>query len=119
MLRWSIIIGAVILVPVVVFLALRHGSLQEVTFAQAIEIATSSTEGDAAPKVIVRATIESEHFAHEKEGTCIGNDGMRFTVSYTGGSPDVPLTAGSSVKFVGHVHGGPTPSFHATQVYAP
>lgn len=119
MLRWSIIIGAVIVIPVVVVLALRHGSLQEVTFAQAIQIATSSTEGDTAPKVIVRATIESEHFEHEKEGTCVGDDGTSFQVSYTGGAPDVPLTAGATVKFVGHVHGGPTPTFHATQVYAP
>lgn len=114
MLKRIIIIAVVILVPVAFYVASKYGELDDVTFVQAA--GTEATmEGDQAPKVIVVSTITQ---LTDAEMYCEDRTGTRFKVDYTGTPPDVPFAAGQTVRFVGHVHGGTTGYFHATQVYA-
>jgi hypothetical protein len=114
MLKRIIIIAVVVLVPIAFYVASKYGELDDVTFAQAATV-NATVEGDQAPKVIIVSTItqlsDAEMFCEDRTGT-------RFKVDYTGSTPDQPFAAGQTVRFVGHVHGGATGYFHATQVYA-
>jgi len=48
-----------------------------------------------------------------------GHDGSgrAFRIQYTGSVPEQPFSKGTTVRFVGHVHGADDGYFHATQVY--
>lgn len=123
MLRRLIIIAAVICIPLGVYVASTYGTLTEVTFAQAAATAESATEGDQAPKVLVRITIVNPLDTDQEDGgeqaPILARDaaGKEFHLSYTGSAPAAPFSAGQELRFVGHVHGGLTGYFHATQVY--
>ncbi|RPI69536.1 MAG: hypothetical protein EHM43_01515 [Ignavibacteriae bacterium] len=114
MLRRIIIIAVIVLVPIAFYVASQYGELDDVTFTQASRT-EATMEGDQAPKVIIVSSItqlsDAEMFCEDREGT-------RFKVDYTGSAPETPFAAGQVVRFVGHVHGGATGYFHATQVYA-
>ena len=115
MLKKLIIGAAVITLPIVFYVAYVTGQLDSASFNEAVTIASSNVEGDQAPKVIIVTTIVSGD-GHDM----IGKDetGTQFTIDYTGSEPDEPFAPEQVVRFVGHVHGGATPYFHATQVYA-
>jgi len=123
MLRKLIIIAAVICIPLGIYVASTYGMLEEVTFAQAALKAESATEGDQAPKVLVRITIVNPFDTDQEDGgeqaPILARDaaGKEFHVSYSGSPPASAFSAGQELRFVGHVHGGPTGYFHATQVY--
>lgn len=122
-LRTIIFIVAVIAIPLGIYVASTYGSLEEVTFLEAVQKAESTTEGDQAPKVIVRVTIDDPNDVAQPDGgeqspiRAHDASGRSFHISFTGTPPDVPFTSGQALRFVGHVHGGPTGYFHATQVY--
>ena len=115
MLKKIIIVAAVISLPIVFYTAFQTGQLDTALFSEAVTIASSNVEGDQAPKVIIVTTIVSGD-GHDM----VGKDasGAQFTIDYTGSEPDEPFAPEQVVRFVGHVHGGETPYFHATQVYA-
>jgi len=123
MLRKIMIIAAVICIPLGIYVASTYGSLEEVTFTQAAAKAETSTEGDQAPKVLVHSTIINPLDADQEDGgeqaPILARDaeGKEFHVSYTGSAPASPFAKGQELRFVGHVHGGLTGYFHATQVY--
>lgn len=118
MLRRIIIIAAIIVIPVGIWIASDYGRMQDVTYAQAMAIASASSEGEQAPKVMVTAVIE-RLAADRTDGMMEARDreGRAFLINYTGSTPDAPMTVGRTFQFVGHVHGGAPPTFHATQVY--
>ncbi len=116
MLRRIIIGAAIILIPISFYVASRYGELDAVSYVQAANTTETSAEGDQAPKVIVVSSI-TEITATEM--FCEDRTGMRFRVDYTGSAPETPFAPGQTVRFVGHVHGGVSGYFHATQVYAP
>lgn len=123
MLRTLIIIAAIICIPLGIYVASTYGSLEEVTFTQAAAKAESATEGDQAPKVLVRVTIVNPLDTDQEDGgeqaPILARDasGKEFHVSFTGSTPTTPFAAGQELRFVGHVHGGLAGYFHATQVY--
>jgi len=116
MLKRSIIIAVVICIPLAFYVASEYGKLEEVTFKGAVEKTMTDMEGDQAPKVIVVSKIEQ---LTGMDLVCLDANNEQFNVNYTGSEKPGVLTVGSTVRFVGHVHGGTTPTFHATQVYAP
>ena len=117
MLNRLIIITAIVGIPLGVWIASTYGQLTEVTFAVASSDHASGVEGDQAPKVIIVSTIVNAVEAPERIA-CTDNTGAAFRVQYTGNTPDAPFASGQVVRFVGHVHDGHDPYFHATQVYA-
>ena len=114
MLKKIIIGAAIICIPLVFYIASVYGQFDTVTFQGAIKAATSSMEGDQAPKVIVFTEI-LERNGHDLRGR--DTDGTEFRVDYTGSEPIEKFELGQTVRFVGHVHGDKQPYFHATQVY--
>lgn len=118
MLRSIIVVAAVIVVPIGVYVASKYGTMEPVTFARARVTAASSTESEQAPKALIPVTIV---LTPEQSGTGMivakDSEGTEFNLSFTGSEPTEPLAPGTSVRFVGHVHDGPQPYFHATQVY--
>ena len=115
MLKKTIIVAVCICVPAAFYIALQYGQLKQVTFQQAIEQTQTDMEGDQAPKVIVVSTISA---VQGSELMCTDAMQQQFRVEYTGSDPEDLFKSGVTVRFVGHVHGGTTPYFHATQVYA-
>ena len=118
MLRRIVIIAAVIGIPIGAWVASTYGQLQDVTFERAMEIAATASEGEQAPKVLIVTTITS--LAEDQaDGLMRGTDraGTIFAVDYTGSPTPEPMAVGDRYSFVGHVHGGTPPRFHATQVY--
>lgn len=117
-LRSLIIAGVVVLVPISAWYAWKASQLEPVTFEQAVEKAESSTEGEQAPKVLLPGRVERPA-SPETDGMMLLRDaaGASVRVSYSGSTPERPFTAGQSVRFVGHVHGGKSGYFHATQVF--
>jgi hypothetical protein len=116
MIRRVVVALAIVGIPLGIWFAAEYGRLEETTFANAVATAQSSTEGEQAPKALLRVRIV----------TLVGEDGMmevedatarRFRLQYTGSAPEPPFTIGAEVRFVGHVHGGAEGYFHATQVY--
>ncbi len=118
MLRRIIIIAAVIGIPLGLWVASQYGQLQDVTFTRALEVAATASEGEQAPKVLIVTTIASLA-EHQADGQMRGTDreGTTFVIDYTGTPPEQPMAVGDRYSFVGHVHGGTPPRFHATQVY--
>jgi len=116
MLRRIIIIVAALTVPIVIYVAAQYGRLTETTFAGAITATAAGGEGDQAPKVIIVTTIDNPDAG---DGYMTGHDGSgrAFRIQYTGSAPEQPFTKGTTVRFVGHVHGADDGYFHATQVY--
>jgi hypothetical protein len=118
MLRAIIIIAALVVIPLGFYVASTFGTLEPTTFNRARITAASSTEGEQVPKALVPVTII---LTTEQSGSGMlvarDSEGVEFNLSFTGSRTSVPLVAGTSVRFVGHVHDGPNPYFHATQVY--
>ncbi|MCU0329772.1 MAG: hypothetical protein MUC47_02210 [Candidatus Kapabacteria bacterium] len=118
MLRLIIVSAAVVVVPIGIYVASKYGTMEEVTFERARVTAASSTESEQAPKALIPVTII---LTAEQSGTGMivakDSEGKEFNLSFTGSEPTKPLLSGTSVRFVGHVHDGPNPYFHATQVY--
>lgn len=114
MLKRIIIIAAIILVPTAFYVASQYGEVKTVTFAQAVEQSTTETEGDQAPKALIPGLIAE---VGQDKISCTDQVGVPFLVEYTGKPPNKPFTPGMRVHFVGHVHGGTDPYFHATQAY--
>jgi hypothetical protein len=117
MLKRLIVVTAVVGIPLGVWIASLYGQLEEVTYSVATSEHASGVEGDQAPKVIIVSTIINAAEAPERIA-CADKTGEAFRVQYTGSAPNVPFTNGQVVRFVGHVHDGHDPYFHATQVYA-
>ncbi len=115
MLKKILLIAAVVGIPLGIYIASRYGELSPVSFAEARRTVAVS-ESDQAPKVLILSTIVNAERA-PSEIVCTDPAGERFNVQYTGSTPDEPFTPGRVVRFVGHVHDGGTPYFHATQVY--
>jgi hypothetical protein len=111
--RTIVIIGAVLCIPVIIYMALQHGQPPAVTFAEAVVRTQHTSESDPASKVLVEAEIVAVESA--KDLTAKDSSGEVFRVEYTGSEPDRPFSAGAMFRFVGHVHGGDAPLFHATQ----
>ena len=114
MLRKIIIAAVIVLVPLAFFLASTFVNIETVTFKEAMNVSSEEQEGDKAPKVVIVTSL-----TQMGQGIMVGEDreGTAFRVDYTGSPPDVPFAPGQTVRFVGHVHGGEEPYFHATQVY--
>lgn len=113
MIRKIVIIGALICIPVIIYMALYHGQPPSVTFAQAIERTEHTSESDPAAKVLVEAEVVSVESASDLTARDITGD--VFRIEYTGTTPSRPFTPGMNLRLVGHVHGGTPPLFHATQ----
>jgi len=118
MLRRIVLVAALVGIPVAIWIASTYGQLQDVTFARAMEIAATASEGEQAPKVLIVTTITSLAH-HQPDGLMRGTDrdGTTFVIDYTGTPREQPMAVGDRFSFVGHVHGGTPPRFHATQVY--
>lgn len=114
MLKKIIILAVVIVVPTAFYVASKYGKLDTLTFEQAVQQSTTDTEGDQAPKSLIHGTVLE---LVENRVLCTDQAGVTFSVEYTGKPLDNPFTAGMKVDFVGHVHGGSEPYFHATQAY--
>ena len=117
MLKKIIIITALIAIPTSIWIASTYGQLKVVSYKEAQQTETNS-ESDQAPKVIIVSTIIDASQAPSKIA-CVDGTGAPFSAQFTGTTPESPFSAGQTVRFVGHVHGGEAPYFHATQVYAP
>lgn len=115
MLKRIIIVATIVLVPLAFYVASQYGSLESVTFEQAIKRSEHASSEEQAPKMIITSTILRQE---ADRWLCEDRYGVQFSVEYTGKPPDKPFTEGSSVDFVGHVHGTTPPYFHATQVYS-
>jgi hypothetical protein len=115
MLKKILIIAVIIGVPLGIYIASRYGELTPVSFAEARKTVAVS-ESDQAPKVLIISTIVDATRA-PSELLCTDPSGVPFRVQYTGSTPDEPFTSGRVVRFVGHVHDGGEPYFHASQVY--
>lgn len=117
MIRRIIIIGLVIILPATLYLATQYGKPPAVSFAEAIERTQHTSESDPASKVLIEVTIVSATSLTDL--IAVDGVGQTFRVEYTGSFPETPLREGIRARFVGHVHGGDTPIFHATQVLVP
>ncbi|MBU3698569.1 MAG: hypothetical protein FGM33_00965 [Candidatus Kapabacteria bacterium] len=116
MIRNIVIIGALLCIPVIIYMALYHGQPPSVTFSEAIVRTQHTSESDPASKVLVEAEVvevESTKDLMAKDAS-----GEVFHIEYTGNEPAQPFVAGAMFRFVGHVHGGEPPLFHATQALA-
>ena len=112
MLRTVILALVVGGLPAGIWFAIRYGVPETVTFSGAVQKATTSQEGDMAPKIVVTAMITSLEPLRARDEA-----GQEFSLEFTGKQPDGGLRQGTAYRFVGHVHGGSPPTFHATQVY--
>lgn len=114
MLKRIIIVATILLVPTAFYVASRYGELESVTFEQAIARSADASDEDQAPKQIVTSSIVGTDGNYY---VCEDRSGKQFNVQYTGEPPSIKLLPGATVDFLGHVHTGETPYFHATQVY--
>ncbi len=114
MIRRIIVIGAVLCIPVIIYMAVYHGQPPHVTFSQAIDKTQHTSESDPASKVLV--DVELLDVTRLTEIEAMDNAGRVFRIEYTGSEPERPLAPNTRAQFVGHVHGGEPPIFHATQV---
>jgi hypothetical protein len=103
--RKLIIAGALVSIPVIIYLAMQYGQPPSVSFDEAIDKTQHTSESDPASKVLVDVVIV--------DATDMA------AISATDSAPQRPLQPGMRSRFVGHVHGGDTPIFHATQVLFP
>ncbi len=114
MLKRIIIVAAIVLVPLAFYVASQYGELPKSTFQQAIAASTSQDESDPAGKVMITSSITG---TSGDRLVCEDHTGQQFHVEYTGKPPATPFIAGQTIDFVGHVHGGEMPYFHATQAF--
>ncbi len=117
MIRKILILGSLVIVPIAVWYASQYGQPDSVTFNEAIERATTSSESEQAPKVVIDARIVACESDHDLQ--CQDARGTVFRVEYTGSAPTTPFTAGQQHRLLGHVHDGASPYFHATQRFDP
>ncbi|NQW29511.1 MAG: hypothetical protein HQ472_03250 [Ignavibacteria bacterium] len=117
MLKKIIIISAVVLLPIAFYFAAMYGTVDKTTFAGAVKMSSESVSEDQAKKVEVDVVIVSAKTASDKL-LCTDSDDAQFYVDFTGSEPHSPFKDGQKVRFVGHVHGGETPYFHASQVFS-
>ncbi len=117
MIRKIIIVGSLISIPAIMYLAMQYGQPPSVSFAEAIDKTQHTSESDPASKVMVDVVITDASDLASIAAT--DNAGAGFSIQYTGTAPTSPLKTGMRARFVGHVHGGDTPIFHATQVLFP
>lgn len=113
MIRRIVIVATIIGVPMAFWYASQYGQPEEVTFNQAIVKATSSSESEQAPKVVINVAIESVDSDHDLQ--CTDATGRTFKVEFTGSKPATAFAAGQRMRLLGHVHNGSMPYFHATQ----
>jgi len=110
----AIIIGlAVIGIPAAVWFASQSGQPDTVTFLQAIQRASTTSEAEQAPKVVIEVVVTSVE--SDREIQCVDGAGTSFHTEYSGSAPEVPFAAGQQHRLLGHVHNGAKPYFHATQ----
>jgi hypothetical protein len=116
MIRRIVFALALVGLPLGIWFAAEYGRLEETTFERAAVTAQSSTEGEQAPKALLRVRIEA---LADADGMMTAADaaGRSFRLQYSGSTPVPPFEIGAEVRFVGHVHGGTNGYFHATQVY--
>lgn len=117
MIKKIIIGGAILSIPVIMYLAMQYGQPRSMSFAEAIEKTQHTSESDPASKVLLEVVITDA--TDMASITATDNTGRSFSIQYTGSAPHSPLQTGVRARFVGHVHGGDTPIFHATQVLFP
>lgn len=117
MIRTILILGAVIVIPVAVWFASQYGQPDSVAFDEAIKRSTTSSESEQAPKVVIEANVVACESDHDLQ--CQDVRGTVFRVEYTGSAPTQPFAAGQQHRFLGHVHDGASPYFHATQRFDP
>lgn len=117
MIRRIILIGWALSIPIIVYLAVYHGQPPNVTFSEAIEKTQHTSESDPASKVLV--DVELLDVTRLAEIEAKDKAGRVFRIEYTGTEPVRPLAPNTRARFVGHVHGGEPPIFHATQVLLP
>lgn len=109
-----IIIGlAVVGIPAAFWFASQYGQPDTVTFLQATERASTSSEAEQAPKVVIEVVVTAVESDHEMQ--CVDGAGTSFHAEFSGSAPDVPFATGQQHKLLGHVHNGAKPYFHATQ----
>ena len=117
MIRKILILGSLVIVPIAVWYASQYGQPDSVTFNEAIERATTSSESEQAPKVVIDAKIVACDSDHDLQ--CQDARGTIFRVEYTGSAPNPPFATGQRHRLLGHVHDGGSPYFHATQRFDP
>jgi hypothetical protein len=115
--RKIIIAGTLLSVPVIVYLAIQYGQPPSVSFSEAIEKTQHTSESDPASKVLMDVVVVDAADLSAISATDVA--GRPFSIQYTGSAPSRPLQSGNRARFVGHVHGGDSPIFHATQVLFP
>ncbi|MFN8361988.1 MAG: cytochrome c maturation protein CcmE [Candidatus Kapaibacterium sp.] len=118
MLRKIIILTLVIGLPIVIYVALQHGQVQTVSFKKALAESSQKSDSEQSTKVKISAgvVIDEQHPYKPGEFFVVDPESTLFPVSYTGADPIGELKNGQSVQVYGHVHGGETPYFHASQV---
>ena len=118
MLRKIILAALIIGLPIVVYIALQHGQVQTVSFKKALSESSQKADSEQATKVKITAgiVIDNQHPFKLNEFYVIDPESSLFLVSYTGKDPLESMKNGQSVQVYGHVHGGETPYFHASQV---
>lgn len=110
----KIIVGAAIIgVPLAVWYASQFGQPDVVLFKQAITKSSSSSESEQTPKVLIDVQISALESDHEF--VCTDASGDQFRIDYTGSAPSTAFASGQRHRFLGHVHDGTAPYFHATQ----
>lgn len=113
MMRRLIIVTAVIGIPLAIWFASQYGQPAVLTFQEAIAKATSSSESEQSPKVLIEVQVISVESDHDL--VCADATGAEFRVEYTGSAPSQAFATGQRHRLLGHVHDGAAPYFHATQ----
>lgn len=111
--RKLIIGSALVFIPLGVWYAYEYGRPVEVSFSEAIIRATTSSESEQAPKVVIVARVLAVVSDHDL--TCSDARGKVFRIEYTGAAVPQGFVTNQVHKFLGHVHDGNEPYFHATQ----
>lgn len=117
MIRKILIVSALVGLPSAVWYASQYGKPAQVTFTEAITKATSSSESEQAPKVVIDVNVVAVESEHDLQ--CTDAQGTVFRVEYTGSAPEQPFAIGQRHQLLGHVHDGTAPYFHATQRFDP
>jgi len=113
MMRKLIIGLAIVFIPLGVWYAYEYGRPLEVAFSDAIVRATTSSESEQAPKVVIVARVLSLQSDHDL--LCSDTTGTEFRIEYTGSPNPHGFASNKVYRFLGHVHDGAEPYFHATQ----
>lgn len=114
MLKRITMISTIVVVVLAFYIAAQYGEPQSTTFLEAVDRAGEYSDEAQAPKVLIVCSIVG---IDNDRLLCEDRKATSFSVEYTGKPPNVPFTVGQTVRFVGHVHDGDQPYFHATQVF--